>query len=105
MTDSALTATAPATMTLDSITANIKLKLVENHVLTNAFNRNINHNSVEIGQWQNWLADNFQMTDQTARNYMKVAAYFGDDVDNFINHFGKFGAGSTPLKAKNPCLF
>ena len=75
---------------LTDLTANIKMKLVENHILTNAFNRNINQNSVEIGQWLTqakalvkhgqfsaWLDDNFQMTDRTARNYMKVAAYFG----------------------------
>ena len=79
-----------AAASLDEITAQIKLKLVENRVLANAFNRNINQNSVEIGQWltqakklvnygqwQNWLADNFQMTVRTAQNYMKVAAYFG----------------------------
>ena len=79
-----------ATATLDDLTANIKIKLVENQVLTNAFNRNINQNSIEIGQWltqakklvnhgqwQNWLADNFQMTDRTARRYMKIARYFG----------------------------
>lgn len=79
-----------ATATLDELTANIKMKLVENKVLANAFNRNINQNSIEIGQmltqakkllqhgqWQFWLAENFDMTDRTARNYMKVAAYFG----------------------------
>lgn len=81
---------ATATATLDNLTAQIKMKLVENQVLTNTFNRNINQNSIEIGQmltqakklvkhgqWQFWLDDNFQMTDRTARNYMKVAAYFG----------------------------
>lgn len=81
---------ATANVTLDDLTANIKMKLVENQVLTNTFNRNINQNSIEIGQmltqakkllkhgqWQFWLEDNFQMTDRTARNYMKVAEYFG----------------------------
>lgn len=79
-----------AAASLDDLTAQIKIKLVENHVLTNAFNRNINQNSVAIGQyltqakklvnhgqWQNFLADNFSMTVRTAQNYMKVAAYFG----------------------------
>ena len=75
---------------LDELTANIKIKLVENKVAANMFARTVNQNSVEIGQWltqakqlvghgnwQNWLADNFQMTDRTARNYMQVARYFG----------------------------
>ena len=81
--------------TLDELTANIKLKLVENHVLENAFNRNINQNSVDIGQWltqakkllkhgqwQNWLQENFQMTDRTAQRYMKIARYFG--ISGFV---------------------
>ena len=40
-----------AAASLDDLTAQIKIKLVENHVLTNAFNRNINQNSVAIGQY------------------------------------------------------
>ena len=106
-------------VTLDELTANIKLKLVENHVLENAFNRNINQNSVDIGQWltqakklvkhgqwQNWLQENFQMTDRTAQRYMKIARYFGIsgvvktdnvvgfqylDIQKFIQYFAKFG--------------
>ena len=82
--------TAIVSTTLETLTANIKLKLVENQVATNIFNRTVNQNSVEIGQWltqakklinhgqwQNWLTGNFNMTDRTARNYMKLAAYFG----------------------------
>lgn len=75
---------------LDELTANIKLKLVENKMAANMFNRTINSNIVEIGQWltqakplighgnwQDWLKVNFDMTDRTARNYMKVSGYFG----------------------------
>ena len=81
-----------ASTTLETLTAKIKVKLIENKVATNIFNRTINQNSIEIGQWltqaknlvkhgqwQNWLTDNFNMTDRTARNYMKLAAYFGEN--------------------------
>ncbi len=81
---------ATTTATLDDLTANIKIKLVENQVLTSTFNRNINQNSIEIGQmltqakklvkhgqWQNWLADNFNLSSDSAQIYMKVADYFG----------------------------
>ncbi len=80
-----------ASSTLDELTAQIKMKLVENHILTNNLYQSLNRNSIEIGQWLTqaktlvkhgefsaWLADNFNMTDRTARNYMKVAAYFGE---------------------------
>ena len=79
-----------ATVTLDDLTVNIKMKLVENQVLTNTFNRNINQNSIQIGQmltqakklvkhgeWQIWLKENFQLSKDSAQDYMKVAAYFG----------------------------
>lgn len=29
------------------------------------------------GEWQNWLEDNFGLTDRTARNFMSVAKRFG----------------------------
>lgn len=90
-----------AAASLDEITAQIKIKLVENHVLTNAFNRNINQNSVEIGQWltqakkiipykqwQIWLDDNFQMTKQAAGNYIRVAEMFSNLKNVF--HFEGF---------------
>lgn len=80
------------TATLDDLTAQIKMKLVENQVLANTFNRNINQNSIEIGQmltqakklvkhgqWQFWLDDNFNLSSDSAQIYMKVAAYFGSN--------------------------
>ena len=80
-----------AAASLDDLTAQIKIKLVENHVLTNAFNRNINQNSVAIGQyltqakklvpykqWQIWLDENFKMTKQAAGNYIRVAEFVGN---------------------------
>lgn len=80
-----------AAVSLDDLTAQIKIKLVENHVLTNAFNRNINQNSVAIGQyltqakklvpykqWQIWLDENFKMTKQAAGNYIRVAEFVGN---------------------------
>ena len=86
---------------LDELTANIKLKLVENKVASNIFNRTINQNSVEIGkslmqakkfvpykQWQIWLDDNFKMTKQAAGNYIRVAEKFGNLKNVF--HFEDF---------------
>ena len=85
-----MTGIISAAASLDDLTAQIKIKLVENHVLTNTLNKNINQNSIEIGQWltqakklvkhgqwQIWLKDNFNLSADSAQNYMKVAAYFG----------------------------
>ena len=86
---------------LDELTANIKIKLVENKVASNIFNRTINQNSVEIGQWlmqakklvpykkwQIWLDSNFGMTKQAAGNYIRVAEKFGNLKNVF--HFEEF---------------
>ena len=86
---------------LDELTANIKIKLVENKVASNIFNRTINQNSVEIGQWlmqakklvpykkwQIWLDSNFGMTKQAAGNYIRVAEKFGNLKNVF--HFEDF---------------
>ena len=32
---------------------------------------------VQHGHWQNWLNDNFQLSQQTATNFMNVAERFG----------------------------
>ena len=86
---------------LDSLTAQIKMKLVENKVAANIFNRTVNQNSVEIGQWltqakklvpykkwQNWLDSNFGMTKQAAGNYIRVAEMVSNLKTGF--HFEEF---------------
>lgn len=35
------------------------------------------------GKWQNWLSDNFNLTDRTARNFMAVAERFGKTEIDF----------------------
>ena len=35
------------------------------------------------GEWQNWLSDNFNLTDRTARNFMAVAERFGKTEIDF----------------------
>lgn len=94
-----------AAASLDDLTAQIKLKLVENQVLANTFNRNINQNCFKIGewlkqaklivpvkqcvkQWQKWLDGNFGMTKQAAGNYIRVAEKFGKVKNVF--HFEEF---------------
>lgn len=86
---------------LDELTANIKIKLVENKVAANMFNRTVNQNSVEIGQWltqakkivpykkwQIWLDSNFGMTKQAAGNYIRVAEMVSNLKTGF--HFEEF---------------
>ena len=86
---------------LDTLTAQIKIKLVENKVAANIFNRTVNQNSVEIGQWltqakklvpykkwQNWLDSNFGMTKQAAGNYIRVAEMVSNLKTGF--HFEEF---------------
>jgi len=86
---------------LDTLTAQIKMKLVENKVATNIFNRTVNQNSVEIGQWltqakklvpykkwQNWLDSNFGMTKQAAGNYIRVSKMVAKVKNVF--HFEEF---------------
>ena len=102
-----------AAASLDVLTAQIKIKLVENHVLTNAFNRNINLNSVAIGQyltqakklvnhgqWQIWLDENFKMTKQAAGNYIRVAEKFGKVKNVF--HFEEFNFAALIELTKIP---
>lgn len=80
----------PAAASLDYLTAQIKLKMVENEVLTNANNAPINKNSIEIGaalsaakklvkhgQFQTYLQENFDMAIRTAQRYMKLDDLFG----------------------------
>lgn len=83
---------ATTNTTLDKLTANIKLELIKIEIRTEDTKRANNESSVKIGEWltnaktflkhgewQNWLNGNFNMTDRTARRYMKIAAYFGQN--------------------------
>ena len=36
---------------------------------------------VQHGQWQQWLNDNFQLTDRTAQRFMQISERFSKNVD------------------------
>ena len=40
---------------------------------------------VPHGGWQNWLKDNFQLTERTARRFMQISERFNKTVD--VDHF------------------
>lgn len=104
--------------TLDALPTNIKLELVKIEVRTEDAKRANNESIVKIGEWltntktflkhgewQNWLNDNFNMTYRTARRYMQIVSYFGQNGHFskimsvlpvggrlvFLQHFAKFG--------------
>lgn len=64
---------------------------------------------LDHGQFGNWLAAEFKMTDRTARNYMQVAKTFGDEIGNAVSDLPVsalylLAAPSTPEKVRQQAV-
>ena len=56
---------------------------------------------VQHGQWQNWLNDNFQLSQQTARKFMQVAERFTETrIDTSFNSTQMIALLSLPDAAE-----
>ena len=73
------------TVSLDQLVVEVKFYLFQTAQNIIEVGKRLNQAKAMLqhGEWQNWLSDNFNLTDRTARNFMAVAERFGKTEIDF----------------------